>query len=158
MRAKSPNTADGHWKLGVWCEQKGLKAQAEMEFMVVCQLDPKREAAWKKLGYLKQNGKVDDARQDRRRACRSRGPEEGRCTLATAHPELESRPGRRRTNVLSPSVRSRRSTTRGRCRRSGRRLRRRPEDQEMAVDMLGHIEGERPSRAWQGWRCWARPT
>ena len=57
MRVKAPNTADGHWKLGVWCEQKGLKDLADMEFTIVCQLDPRREAAWKKLGYLKQNGK-----------------------------------------------------------------------------------------------------
>ena len=57
MRAKAPNTADGHWKLGQWCEQKGLKDEAEMEFTIVCQLDPRREAAWKKLGYLKQGGK-----------------------------------------------------------------------------------------------------
>src|ERR1035438_4405788 len=52
IKAKAPNTADGHWKVGVWCEQKGLKDLAEMEFTLVCQLDPRREAAWKKLGYL----------------------------------------------------------------------------------------------------------
>jgi len=33
--AKAPNTADGHWKVGLWCEQKGLKDLAEMEFTLV---------------------------------------------------------------------------------------------------------------------------
>ena len=23
MRAKTPDTADAHWKLGLWCERKG---------------------------------------------------------------------------------------------------------------------------------------
>src|SRR6185312_12800113 len=57
LRAKTPGTADAHWKLGLWCEQKRLKAEALVEFLEVTRLDPRRESAWKKLGYVKQNGR-----------------------------------------------------------------------------------------------------
>src|ERR1700677_2789227 len=53
LRASTPETADGHWKLGLWCEKKGLKAEALIEFGAVSELDPRRESAWKKLGYVK---------------------------------------------------------------------------------------------------------
>ena len=39
-RAKAADTADAYWKLGIWCEQKGLKAEAEANFMMVLQRDP----------------------------------------------------------------------------------------------------------------------
>lgn len=57
LRASTPDTADAHWKLGVWCEKKGLKAEALIEFAAVAQLDPRRESAWKKLGYVKHDGR-----------------------------------------------------------------------------------------------------
>jgi hypothetical protein len=57
QRSRAPNTADAHWKLGLWCEQKGLKAEATAEFAAVVRLDPGRDPAWKKLGYVKHNGR-----------------------------------------------------------------------------------------------------
>jgi hypothetical protein len=49
-RDKTPKTADAQWKLGLWCEQQGLKAQATAHFTVVVRLSPKREEAWLRLG------------------------------------------------------------------------------------------------------------
>ncbi len=56
MREKSPDTAAAQWKLGLWCEEHGLKAEAITHFSEVVRLDPKREAAWRKLGFKKSGG------------------------------------------------------------------------------------------------------
>lgn len=56
-RALLKNTADDHWKLALWCEQKGLKAEAMAHLTTVTRLDPGREPAWKRLGYQKHNGR-----------------------------------------------------------------------------------------------------
>ncbi len=63
QRDKAPNTADAHWKLGLWCERNGLKDQAQVEFLTVTHLDPRREAAWKKLGLVKHEGRWMTAAQ-----------------------------------------------------------------------------------------------
>jgi hypothetical protein len=56
-REKTPNTADAQWELALWCEQKGLKAEAQAHLASVVRLDPRREAAWKRLGCKKENGR-----------------------------------------------------------------------------------------------------
>ena len=53
-RASTPETADGHWKLANWCEQNGLKNQAAAHFQRVIRLDPRRDVAWRHLGFKKQ--------------------------------------------------------------------------------------------------------
>jgi hypothetical protein len=57
LRAKTPVTAAAQWKLGLWCEQNGLPAEAQAHFSAVVQLDPGREAAWRKLGLKKFDGR-----------------------------------------------------------------------------------------------------
>ena len=52
-RAKLADTAAAHWQLAVWCEQAGLPGEAKEQFAAVVRVDPKREAAWKRLGYKK---------------------------------------------------------------------------------------------------------
>jgi hypothetical protein len=56
-RVKSPETADGQWKLALWCEDAGLQDQAAVHFLRVVKLDPRREAAWKRLGYKRTGGR-----------------------------------------------------------------------------------------------------
>jgi hypothetical protein len=46
-----------HVKLGLWCEQKGLKAEATAHFTSAVLLNPKNEATWKHLGCVKHNGR-----------------------------------------------------------------------------------------------------
>jgi hypothetical protein len=53
LREQTPATAAAQWKLGLWCEQHGLKAEAYVHFAEVVRQDPKREAAWRKLGFKK---------------------------------------------------------------------------------------------------------
>jgi hypothetical protein len=53
LREKTPPTAAAQWKLGLWCEEHGLKAEAYVHFAEVVRRDPKRDAAWRKLGFKK---------------------------------------------------------------------------------------------------------
>jgi hypothetical protein len=57
MHARLRPTADSHWRLALWCAEHGLKAEAEFHFGEVVRLDPKREAAWRKMGFKKINGR-----------------------------------------------------------------------------------------------------
>jgi len=52
-RAKTPERAEDHQKLALWCEQNGLKDQAIAHLHQALRLDPSREIAWKRLGYKK---------------------------------------------------------------------------------------------------------
>ncbi|WP_289445115.1 hypothetical protein, partial [Klebsiella pneumoniae] len=45
-RARADRTADDQWKLGLWCEQNGLEAEAQAHFTAVVRLDPGHAAAW----------------------------------------------------------------------------------------------------------------
>jgi tetratricopeptide (TPR) repeat protein len=56
-RAESKDRADDHWKLAVWCEQNGLKEQADAHLREVLRLDPKRESAWKRMGFKRVGGR-----------------------------------------------------------------------------------------------------
>ena len=56
-RERTRYTTDAHWKLALWCEQNGLKAEADAHFVVVTRLDPDHEAAWKRLGCRRVNGR-----------------------------------------------------------------------------------------------------
>jgi hypothetical protein len=49
-RQATPETAEAHWRLALWCDQNGLQAEATVHFSVVTQIDPKRADAWHKLG------------------------------------------------------------------------------------------------------------
>jgi hypothetical protein len=44
-------SADAHWRMALWCEQNGLKPEAQAHLAITVQLDPSREGAWKRLGY-----------------------------------------------------------------------------------------------------------
>jgi hypothetical protein len=56
-REKSPDTAQAHWQLAEWCEENGLKAEANAHLAAVVRLNPTREEAWRKLGYQRQKGR-----------------------------------------------------------------------------------------------------
>jgi hypothetical protein len=57
MRTRTPETAAAQWKLALWCEQNGLTVEAYTHLTSVVTLDPKREAAWRKLGFKKHEGR-----------------------------------------------------------------------------------------------------
>ena len=49
-RAATKSTSAAHWKLALWCEQNGLKAEATAHLTEVTRIDPGNRAAWLKLG------------------------------------------------------------------------------------------------------------
>src|SRR5262245_59363415 len=53
LKGKTPKTVAAQSKLAAWCEEHGLKAEAYVHYAEVVRLDPRREAAWRKLGYKK---------------------------------------------------------------------------------------------------------
>jgi hypothetical protein len=53
LKEKTPMTAAAQWKLALWCEEHGLKDIAFVHFGEVIRLDPKRDAAWRRLGFKK---------------------------------------------------------------------------------------------------------
>lgn len=55
-RQKTPRTADAQWRLALWCEDHELDAEAKAALAVVVELDPSRDAAWKRLGCEKYHG------------------------------------------------------------------------------------------------------
>ncbi len=56
-RAHTPDKPDEQWKLALWCEQHGLADQATAHLHQVLRRDPRRDAAWKRLGYRRQSGR-----------------------------------------------------------------------------------------------------
>ncbi len=57
LRTQLGNTADAHWKLALWCEDHGLKPEANAHLIAVTRLEPARDAAWKRLGFKRQSGR-----------------------------------------------------------------------------------------------------
>ncbi|MGE3822390.1 MAG: hypothetical protein AB7I30_23495, partial [Isosphaeraceae bacterium] len=56
-RDRAEGSADAQWKLALWCEENGLDAEAKAHLTMVVRLEPGREAAWKRLGCKKVNGR-----------------------------------------------------------------------------------------------------
>jgi Pretoxin HINT domain len=50
-RAVAPDTPAAQWKLALWCEQHGLKAESIAHLARVTRLDPSNQAAWHLMGY-----------------------------------------------------------------------------------------------------------
>ncbi len=63
LRSKVANTAAAHVKLAQWCEQNGLRAESFFHYGKVVELDPRRDAAWLKLGFKKHDGRWMTAEQ-----------------------------------------------------------------------------------------------
>ncbi len=139
------DTADAHWKLALWCEQNGLKPEATAHLTRVVQLDPGRDAAWRRLGYRKQGRRwVTDEQVAAEKA--EEVQEGGRPALAAdsgSLAELDRRQAKERA---------------GRGPGDGERPARRPVDlgdvrpreaphQKAAVQLLGQIDSPDATRA-----------
>jgi hypothetical protein len=149
-RTRLPDTADARWKLGLWCEQAGLKGEATLEFLAVTRLDPRREPAWKKLGYQKQNGRwmsAETAAAERAEAAAQRKADaHWRPLLQKLRGQLAQESRKSDASAALTAVDDPRSVPSiWRVFAVGGAA-----DQERAVDMLGHIEGDRASRALAG--------
>jgi hypothetical protein len=140
------NTPDAHFALGVWCEQKGLKAEAMVEFAATLALDAGREAAWKHLGFKRHKGRWmtesqiaahEHEARAQRRADRQWEPRLRRWKSWLAVKAKEGEAEAALAGVTDPrAVPSvRRVFATGRV-----------HDQRQAVQLLGHIPGAAASR------------
>ncbi len=84
-------TAPEHVKLGLWCEQNGLKAEAIAHFTQAVVLDPYRDATWKHLGYVKHDGRWVSREQAEAEPSRRRGAAKGRSVLGAPAPPMADR-------------------------------------------------------------------
>jgi hypothetical protein len=57
LRAEATSSVPDQWALAVWCEKHGLAAEAMAHFTTVTRLDPNHEAAWKRLGCERYQGR-----------------------------------------------------------------------------------------------------
>ena len=53
----APDTAEGQWKMAVWCTEHGLPTQRKTHLERAIELDPECKEARAALGYIKEDGK-----------------------------------------------------------------------------------------------------
>jgi hypothetical protein len=148
-RAATPNKADAQWKLAQWCEQSSLNDQAQAHYGAVVRLDPKREGAWKKLGYKKSGAgwaKADQIAADKVEAEHQKLANKHWKPILEKHREgIVSKDATRRTRAETalgqisdpravPAVWDVLASGDERC-------------QKMALQVLGQIDGPAASRA-----------
>ncbi len=90
-RDKTPDTAAAQWKLALWCEQAGLKPEAYVHFGRVIEIDPRRDEAWRKLGFKKHDGRWMDDRQIAAEAERKKADATWAPRLKTWHKAIHDR-------------------------------------------------------------------
>jgi Pretoxin HINT domain len=142
-RARTPDKAEAQMKLAAWCALKGLKEQALAHYSAVTRLEPRREAAWKHLGYKKRGNrwvKPEEVEAAKQEATRQKlADKEWKTKLEKLRDGLESKDAARRakaeqglTEVTDPRAVP---MIWALFVREGQRL------QVAAVQMLGQIDG-----------------
>lgn len=149
-RARAELTADDQWRLALWCEQNGLEPEAQAHFTTVVRLDPSRSAAWKRLGCKKYGNRwlrpeQHEALQAEARA--QRDANQRWCTQLTQWRTIlrgTDHAARERVEQEAAEVHDRRAVpaiwavlvTTGI-----------PDDQKLAVQLLGQFDTDASSRA-----------
>jgi hypothetical protein len=148
-RAKTAMKAESQARLAAWCEQNGLKEQAIAHYSEVVRLDPRREAAWRRLGYKKHGNrwvKPEEQAADRLEAERQKHTDkQWRPKLERIREGLESKHAARRVEAeeAASEVTDPRAVPMiwAVMSRGGERSR------MAAVQMLGQIDGPSASNA-----------
>jgi len=104
-RAKTRDSADDQYRLALWCEERGLEQPMAAHLHRTLQLDPRREGAWRRLGYEKSGGRwVDPAAEAAAKAEREaleRAAKEWGPRLAAIRSGLASRDRSKREEARS---------------------------------------------------------
>lgn len=107
-RSKTAMKPDAQARLAAWCEENGLKEQAIAHYSEVVRLDPRREAAWRRLGYKKQGNrwvKPEDQAADRLEAERQKHADrQWRPKLEHIRDGLESKDAARRARATEAAA------------------------------------------------------
>ena len=104
LKEKTPSTATAQWKLGLWCEGQGLKDLAYVHFAEVVQLDPRRDAAWRKLGFKRHNSRWATDEQiaeehEQKKADKIWGPK-----LRKLHKDIHGTNGAKKRDIATAEV------------------------------------------------------
>ncbi len=146
-RLRAPYTADGQMALGLWADERGLKEQARAHLTAAVRLDPSREAAWKRLGYRKHEGRwMTAAQQAAERAeleAQTAADHHWKETLTRLKAELDQPSTRDEAEAALGAIADPRAVP------SIVKMfaTERPADQARAVRLLGRVEGPAASRS-----------
>jgi hypothetical protein len=137
LMEKPPQDAAGHWKMAIWCQQNGLRPEAYFHFGKVIGLDPKRDAAWQKLGFRKVDGRWMNDEMVAAETARKKADKEWSAQFKKWHKDIhggkkqaEARAGIEK--VTDPAAVP--SIYREFCGGGGA-------DQEIALQILGQVDG-----------------
>ncbi len=137
IRPKTPETAAEQWKLALWCEKNGLRPEAYFHLGRVVELDPRKDAAWQKLGFKKHDGRWMTPRQIAAEDEQKKADKDWAALLKKWHKEIHG--GKKQAeaqaafdNITDPAAVP--SIYREFCGGGAA-------DQEIAAQLLGQIEG-----------------
>src|SRR5262249_18607302 len=81
-------SAESHMALAQWCQEHGLRTEAEIHAAEAIELDPRKEAPWRLLGFQKVNGRWLTADQAREEAEQAKADREWAPKLTALHRAL----------------------------------------------------------------------
>lgn len=136
LKANTPKTADAQWKLALWCDDHHLTTEAFVHYTAVVMLDPRRDAAWKKLGFKKHRGGWRTDEQIADEAEQAKADKEWKVRLKKLHHDVHgrrSKPEARATLEAIVEPRAVPSIFREFCQGGAG-------DQMLGIQLLGQIE------------------
>jgi hypothetical protein len=104
LKEKTPSTAAAQWRLGVWCEEHGLKDLAYIHFAEVARLDPERDAAWRKLGFKKLAGRWTTDEQIAEEREQKKADKEWTPRLKKIHKDIHGSNGAKKREVAVAAI------------------------------------------------------
>ena len=104
LKEKTPSTPAAQWKLGLWCEEHGLRDLAYVHFAEVARLDPKRDAAWRKLGFKKVNGRWTTDEQIAEERAQKRADKEWAPRLKKIHKDIHGSNGAKKRDLALAAI------------------------------------------------------
>jgi hypothetical protein len=104
LKEKTPSTPAGQWKLGLWCEEHGLNALAYVHFAEVARLDPKRDGAWRKLGFKKVGGRWTTDEQITEEREQKKADKEWAPRLKKIHKDIHGGNGAKKREIALAAV------------------------------------------------------
>jgi hypothetical protein len=104
LKEKAQSTPAAQWRLGAWCEEHGLSDLAYVHFAEVARLDPKRDAAWKKLGFKKVGGRWTTDEQIAQEHDQKKADKEWAPRLKKLHKDIHGTNGAKKREMALISV------------------------------------------------------
>jgi len=154
-RQQVRRTAGSHLALARWCQEHGLRAEAMVHAIQALDLDPRKEDAWRLLGFRKVEGRWLSPEQARDEVDQKEADREWAPKLSAWHRALHGPPKKTRAAAdqqARKAVEAREALAGIEAPRAVPTIYREfarggPADQELAVQILGQIPGPAASKA-----------